>query len=53
VDRNAILGSAGGLLDDGGGRALGFGNDAGALRLGGGAIMVVGERLGGCRGPRS
>ena len=31
VDWEAVLGSAGGLLGDGGGRALGFGDDAGAL----------------------
>ena len=33
VDRQAVLGSAGGLLGDGGEGALGFGDDAGALRF--------------------
>jgi len=35
VDREAILGSASGLLGDGGGGARGFGDDAGVLRFGG------------------
>ena len=39
VDREAVLGSAGGLFDDGAGGVLGFGDDTGALRFGG--ILVV------------
>src|SRR5882672_1292453 len=45
VDREAVLGSAGGLLGDGGGGALGFGDDAGALRLGGILVGVVVEHM--------
>ncbi len=39
VDRQAVLGSASGLLGDGGRGALGFGDDAGALRF---ARILVG-----------
>src|SRR5216683_8376099 len=43
VDREAVVGSAGGLLGDGGGGALGFGDDAGALRFG---RLLADPRLG-------
>ena len=43
VDREAVAGSAGGLLGDGGAGALGFGDDAGALRFGGLLVAVVVE----------
>src|ERR1700731_5503769 len=43
VDREAVVGSAGGLLGDGGGGAFGFGDDAGALRFGGIFVGVVVE----------
>src|SRR6185436_13835566 len=43
VDREAVVGSAGGLLGDGGGRAPGFSADAGALRFGGVLVGVVVE----------
>src|SRR5580704_17749068 len=44
VDWEAVLGSAGGLLGNGGGGALGFGDDAGALRFGGILVGVVVEQ---------
>jgi hypothetical protein len=44
VDRQTVVGSAGGLLGDGGGRALGLGDDAGALRFGGILVGVVVEQ---------
>src|SRR6516162_9512693 len=43
VDREAVLGPAGGLLDDRGRRALGFGDDAGAQRFGRLLVGVVVE----------
>ena len=43
MDWEAVLGSAGGLLGDGGGGALGFGDDAGALGFGGVLVAVVVE----------
>jgi hypothetical protein len=46
VHRKAVFGSASGLLGDGGGRALGFGNDAGAQRLGSLLVGVVVEHRG-------
>ena len=41
VDRQAVPGSPGGLLGDGGGGALGLGDDAGAQRLGRLLLSVV------------
>src|SRR3984893_12604278 len=44
VDWEAVLGSASGLLGNGGGRAPGFSDDAGALRFGGILVGVVVEQ---------
>jgi len=43
VDGKAVVGPAGGLLADGGGRALGLGDDAGAERVCGFLVGVVVE----------
>jgi hypothetical protein len=43
VDREAVLGSAGGLLSDSDGGALGFGNDAGAQHFGRILVCVIVE----------
>jgi hypothetical protein len=49
VDRQAVPGSPGGLLGDGGGGALGLGDDAGAQRLG--RLRRQGESGGGRNSP--